>query len=248
MAPLTTPTTTGPASPPVTQMAAVEAGSVAAGASTLIDLGAAGQQAESTETPVSSVLENELKALGKCAILQLFFHCACIQYQVKERIEELSAWLAKWLSTGVSGEESLSPVCHQSTDRIPVDGDDDDDVHDDIDDGNDHDDDYDDDDDDDYTCNTPDAVCHFTCLCIPSTDKMDNKNTFLLISKFHQETLFPFPREQGKVIVFKLHAHDETTLIKFLPLVGLHDIDAPPTTSNSQIPLQVLLIFMHLHV
>lgn len=70
MPPLASPTTTGPASPPATQTAAAEAG-VGAGAgagtsaSTLIDLGATSQQAESTETPLPSVLENELKALGK---------------------------------------------------------------------------------------------------------------------------------------------------------------------------------------
>ncbi|KAJ7340131.1 ARF-binding protein [Desmophyllum pertusum] len=63
LAPLTTSAKTGPASPPVTQTAAPEGGSVG-GASTLIDLGSAGQHGESTETPASSVLENELKALG----------------------------------------------------------------------------------------------------------------------------------------------------------------------------------------
>ncbi|KAL9956982.1 hypothetical protein ACROYT_G038553 [Oculina patagonica] len=65
LAPLSTTTaTTGPASPPATQTTAPEAGAVA-GASTLIDLGAsAGHQGESTEAPISSVLENELKALG----------------------------------------------------------------------------------------------------------------------------------------------------------------------------------------
>ena len=70
MAPLASPTTTGPASPPATQKAATEIGvgagaDAGASASTLIDLGATSQQAGSTETPVSSVLENELKALGK---------------------------------------------------------------------------------------------------------------------------------------------------------------------------------------
>ena len=68
LAPLTTTTTTGPVSSPATQTAAPEAGAVA-GASTLIDLGAsAGHQRESAEAPVSSVLENELKALGRSAI------------------------------------------------------------------------------------------------------------------------------------------------------------------------------------
>lgn len=53
--------------PPTTQTAAQE---VSTGpASTLIDLGLGGQTAESAETPASSVLENELKALGKyCGI------------------------------------------------------------------------------------------------------------------------------------------------------------------------------------
>jgi len=72
MPPLASLTTAGPASPPATQTAAAEAGvgagagaGAGASASTLIDLGATSQQAESTETPVPSVLENELKALGK---------------------------------------------------------------------------------------------------------------------------------------------------------------------------------------
>ena len=74
MAPLSSLSTTGPASPPATQKAAAEAvvgigpeagAGPGAVASTLIDLGATSQQAGSTETPVSSVLENELKALGK---------------------------------------------------------------------------------------------------------------------------------------------------------------------------------------
>lgn len=76
MPPLSSLSTTGPASPPATQKAAAEAvvgvgpeAGAGAGpgtvASTLIDLGATSQQAGSTETPVSSVLENELKALGK---------------------------------------------------------------------------------------------------------------------------------------------------------------------------------------
>ena len=70
MAPLASPTTTGPASPRAIQTATAEAGVAAGGgagasASTLIDLGATSQQAQSTETPVPSVLENELKALGK---------------------------------------------------------------------------------------------------------------------------------------------------------------------------------------
>ena len=64
LAPLTTSAKTVPTSPPVTQTAAPEGGSVG-GASTLIDLGSAGQHGESTETPASSVLENELKALGR---------------------------------------------------------------------------------------------------------------------------------------------------------------------------------------
>lgn len=70
LAPLatTTTTTTGPASPSATQTTASEAGAVA-GASTLIDLGSsASHQGESTEAPVSSVLENELKALGRSVI------------------------------------------------------------------------------------------------------------------------------------------------------------------------------------
>jgi len=54
---------TEPTPPPTTQTAAQE---VSTGpASTLIDLGVGGQTAESAETPASSVLENELKALGK---------------------------------------------------------------------------------------------------------------------------------------------------------------------------------------
>lgn len=80
MAPLSSLSTTDPASPPATQKAAAEAvvgvgpeAGAGAGpgagpgavASTLIDLGATSQQAGSTEAPVSSVLENELKALGK---------------------------------------------------------------------------------------------------------------------------------------------------------------------------------------
>ena len=70
MGPLASPTTTAPASPPAIQTAAAEAGvgagaGAGASASTLIDLGATSQQAQSTETPVPSVLENELKALGK---------------------------------------------------------------------------------------------------------------------------------------------------------------------------------------
>lgn len=66
MPPLASPTTTGPASTPATQTAVAEVGvGAGASASTLIDLGTTSQQAESTETPVPSVLENELKALGK---------------------------------------------------------------------------------------------------------------------------------------------------------------------------------------
>ena len=68
LAPLTTSTTTDPSSPPATQTVASDTGSAIAGASTLIDLGSAGQQGESTEAPVSSVLENELKALGRSVI------------------------------------------------------------------------------------------------------------------------------------------------------------------------------------
>lgn len=69
MPPLASPTTTGPASTPATQTAVAEVGvgagvGAGASASTLIDLGTTSQQAESTETPVPSVLENELKALG----------------------------------------------------------------------------------------------------------------------------------------------------------------------------------------
>lgn len=56
-----TPTSPGPLS--VTQTANSEV-SPPAGASTLIDLGTGGQQGTSVETPASSVLENELKALG----------------------------------------------------------------------------------------------------------------------------------------------------------------------------------------
>ena len=75
LAPITSPSTTGLASPPAAQATAPEVGS-AAGASSLIDLGSAGQQArESTETPVSSVLENELKALGRFVILHYTLHC-----------------------------------------------------------------------------------------------------------------------------------------------------------------------------
>lgn len=70
MPPLASPTTTGPSSTPATQTAVAEVGvgagvGAGASASTLIDLGTTSQQAESTETPVPSVLENELKALGK---------------------------------------------------------------------------------------------------------------------------------------------------------------------------------------
>lgn len=66
MPPLASPSTTGPASTPATQTAVAEVGvGAGASASTLIDLGTTSQQAESTETPVPSVLENELKALGK---------------------------------------------------------------------------------------------------------------------------------------------------------------------------------------
>lgn len=55
-----------PTTPPTTQTAAQE---VSTGpASTLIDLGVGGQTAESAETPASSVLENELKALGKYCV------------------------------------------------------------------------------------------------------------------------------------------------------------------------------------
>ncbi|PFX15732.1 ADP-ribosylation factor-binding protein GGA1 [Stylophora pistillata] len=57
----TTPTSPGPLS--VAQTANSEV-SPPAGASTLIDLGTGGQQGTSVETPASSVLENELKALG----------------------------------------------------------------------------------------------------------------------------------------------------------------------------------------
>ena len=74
MPPLTSPTATGPASTPATQTAVPKVGlgagagtGAGAGASapTLIDLGGTSHQAESTETSVPSVLENELKALGK---------------------------------------------------------------------------------------------------------------------------------------------------------------------------------------
>ena len=70
MPPLASPTTTGPASPSANQTAAAEVAvgtgaGAGASASTLIDLGATSQQPQSTESPVSSVLENELKALGK---------------------------------------------------------------------------------------------------------------------------------------------------------------------------------------
>ena len=70
MPPLASPTSTGPATTPATQTVAAEVGVGAGGgagasASTLIDLGGTSQQAESTETSVPSVLENELKALGK---------------------------------------------------------------------------------------------------------------------------------------------------------------------------------------
>ena len=43
-------------------------------ASTLIDLGVGGHTADSGETPASSVLENELKALGKYCGIYLFNH------------------------------------------------------------------------------------------------------------------------------------------------------------------------------
>ena len=59
---------TEPTLPPTTQTADVQELSPGP-ASTLIDLGLGGQTAESAETPASSVLENELKALGKyCGI------------------------------------------------------------------------------------------------------------------------------------------------------------------------------------
>lgn len=58
----TTPSSPGPLS--TTQTANSEVSSPT-GASTLIDLGSGGQQGTSMETPTSSVLENELKALGQ---------------------------------------------------------------------------------------------------------------------------------------------------------------------------------------
>ena len=58
----TTPSSPGPLS--TTQTANSEVSSPT-GASTLIDLGSGGQQGMSMETPASSVLENELKALGQ---------------------------------------------------------------------------------------------------------------------------------------------------------------------------------------
>lgn len=61
---------TGPASPPATPTSATDVS--AGGASTLIDLGSANQTTRSTEdVPVSSVLENELKALGRSDIIIL---------------------------------------------------------------------------------------------------------------------------------------------------------------------------------
>ena len=60
---------TEPIPPSTTQTADVQELSITGPASTLIDLGVGGQTAESAETPASSVLENELKALGKyCGI------------------------------------------------------------------------------------------------------------------------------------------------------------------------------------
>ena len=59
--------------PPTTQTADVHEVSTGP-ASTLIDLGVGGQTADSAETPASSVLENELKALGKYCSIYLFNH------------------------------------------------------------------------------------------------------------------------------------------------------------------------------
>ena len=63
----TTTTNDPPASPPANQAAAPEPSSPGPG-STLIDLGSGGQHGTSTETATSSVLENELKALGRSFI------------------------------------------------------------------------------------------------------------------------------------------------------------------------------------
>ena len=67
LAPLASPTS-GPASPPATQTTVTETS--AGNASTLIDLGSMSQTAQSAELPVSSVLENELKALGRSAFFE----------------------------------------------------------------------------------------------------------------------------------------------------------------------------------
>lgn len=63
---LVQPTSMDPASPPPAAQTAPSAETAAAGASTLIDLGAANQAGQTVDAiPVSSVLENELKALGR---------------------------------------------------------------------------------------------------------------------------------------------------------------------------------------
>lgn len=64
---------TEPTLPPTTPTADVQEVSTGP-ASTLIDLGVGGQTADSGETPASSVLENELKALGKYCGIYLFNH------------------------------------------------------------------------------------------------------------------------------------------------------------------------------
>ena len=69
---------TEPTPPPTTQTADVQELSPGP-ASTLIDLGLGGQTTESAETPASSVLENELKALGKYCGIYLFNHCCHVK-------------------------------------------------------------------------------------------------------------------------------------------------------------------------
>ena len=64
---------TEPTPPPTTPTADVQEVSTGP-ASTLIDLGVGGHTADSGETPASSVLENELKALGKYCGIYLFNH------------------------------------------------------------------------------------------------------------------------------------------------------------------------------
>lgn len=63
---LVQPTSMDPASPLPAAQTAPSAETADAGASTLIDLGAANQAGQAVDAiPVSSVLENELKALGR---------------------------------------------------------------------------------------------------------------------------------------------------------------------------------------